>query len=372
MRSDKSSFGVFNLVADLKMDAPQQVFCIVSLALTALFSLECSASAIPRYLNPRLKIDFYKDTCPELDKVVEERIAYWSSLDPTTPAPVLRLFFHDCFVGGCDGSVLINSTNVNSAEKDAAINFSIGNFYVIDDIKERLELVCPNTVSCADTIALAAVYSIKQSGGPLYEIELGRRDGLTSYAQSSQTLLPAFNLTTDGLLEDLLNVGLNEVDLVALSGAHTIGQGHCQSIANRIYPHIDSTYHKGYGQELLALCSDNYTLKGSNFDPDVQFFNDPITSLVFDNQYYKNLLQGYGAFTSDNTLAEDPRTRPLVEKFAADQDEFFYQFGISLRKMGKISFLSGTQGQIRKQCWVRNSGNADFAFNPVSFNFTDS
>ncbi len=63
---------------------------------------------------------------------------------------------------GCDASVLINSTNVNRAEKDAAINFSIGNFFVIDDIKEQLEKECPGVVSCADVLALVAVYSVKQ------------------------------------------------------------------------------------------------------------------------------------------------------------------------------------------------------------------
>ena len=57
-----------------------------------------------------------------------------------------------------------------------------------------------------------------QAGGPLYPIELGRRDALTSYAPSSQTLLPAFSLNVSGLLEDFHNVGLDLVDLVTLSG----------------------------------------------------------------------------------------------------------------------------------------------------------
>jgi hypothetical protein len=52
----------------------------------------------------------------------------------------------------------------------------------------------------------------------LYEIELGRRDSLTSYSPSALTYLPAFSLNVSGLLEDLQTVGLDEVDLVALSG----------------------------------------------------------------------------------------------------------------------------------------------------------
>eukprot|EP00249_Psilotum_nudum_P005945 c19341_g1_i1 orf=153-1271(+) len=325
-----------------------------------------------QYLNPPLRVDFYAQSCPQFSKIVEDRVAYYSSLDGTTPAPLLRLFFHDCFVQGCDGSVLINSTTKNSAEKDADINFSIGNFFVLDDIKRKLEEECPNTVSCADVIALTAVYSIKQAGGPLYQIELGRRDALTSYAPSAETLLPAFNLTVNGLLENLANVGLDETDLVALSGAHTIGQGHCESIVNRIGPHVDGQYHKGYQQQLLANCTDDGSLRYPNYDNNTQFFNDPITPLVFDNQYYKNLKLGYGLFTSDVSLYNDPRTRNLVDLYAKNQSAFFHQFGISLQKMGTIGILTGTQGQIRKQCWVRNSNNADYAFNPDSLQFTDS
>lgn len=148
------------------------------------------------------------------------------------------------------------------------------------------------------------------------------------------------------------------------TGAHTIGQGHCKSIQNRIFPTVDARYHHGYGAELLANCTLNGALTGGAFDVDVQYFMDPITSVTFDNAYFTALLQGYGVFTTDVTLIEDNRTRPYVELFAADERAFFRQFGRSLRKMGKIGVLSGTQGQIRKQCWVRNSNNADFAFNP--------
>jgi hypothetical protein len=114
------------------------------------------------YIAPPLEFDFYKKTCPQLPRIVQKVVAAEFAFDPTSAGPQLRLFFHDCFVQGCDASVLINSTNVNQAEKDAAINFSIGNFFVIDDIKEQLEKECPGVVSCADVLALVAVYSVKQ------------------------------------------------------------------------------------------------------------------------------------------------------------------------------------------------------------------
>jgi peroxidase len=57
---------------------------------------------------------------------------------------------------GCEGSVLLNSTKGNTAEKDAKPNLTLEAFDVIDDIKAALEKECPGKVSCADILAIAA------------------------------------------------------------------------------------------------------------------------------------------------------------------------------------------------------------------------
>ncbi len=119
----------------------------------------------------------------------------------------------------------------------------------------------------------------------------------------------------------------------------------------------------------MANCTDNGYLKLPNYDNNTQFFNDPVTPLQFDNQYFKNLKENLGLFTTDESLFNDERTRKLVKTFASNQDAFFKQFGISFRKMGKIGVLTGTQGQIRNQCWVRNSHNVDPALDPASLDF---
>jgi hypothetical protein len=50
---------------------------------------------------------------------------------------------------------------MNQIEKNVIINFSLGNFFVIDDIKEQLKKECPSVVSCISVLTLVVVYFIK-------------------------------------------------------------------------------------------------------------------------------------------------------------------------------------------------------------------
>jgi peroxidase len=70
---------------------------------------------------------------------------------------LLRMHFHDCFVQGCDASVLIDEPNI---EKTTPPNLSLRGYEVIDDAKTKLDAACPGIVSCADILALAARDSI--------------------------------------------------------------------------------------------------------------------------------------------------------------------------------------------------------------------
>ncbi|KAF8704833.1 hypothetical protein HU200_031071 [Digitaria exilis] len=100
-----------------------------------------------------LQVGFYDSYCPDAEDIVRSTVEHYYDKDATIAPGLLRLHFHDCFVQGCDGSILIAGP---SSERSAPQNFGLRGFEVIDDAKSQLEAVCPGVVSCADILALAA------------------------------------------------------------------------------------------------------------------------------------------------------------------------------------------------------------------------
>jgi len=81
---------------------------------------------------------------------------------PSTAPDILRLFFHDCFVNGCDASVLLDG---KGTEKTAKPNARLEGFDMVDNMKTKLEKKCPGVVSCADLLAFAARDAVTLAGG---------------------------------------------------------------------------------------------------------------------------------------------------------------------------------------------------------------
>jgi peroxidase len=102
-------------------------------------------------------LGYYCTTCPNVESIVKSTIKNHVKKDYTLPPTLLRMHFHDCFVHGCDASVLIDGPN---AEKTTIPNLGLRGYEVIHDAKEKLETVCPGVVSCADILALAARDSV--------------------------------------------------------------------------------------------------------------------------------------------------------------------------------------------------------------------
>uniref|UniRef100_A0A453L198 Plant heme peroxidase family profile domain-containing protein n=1 Tax=Aegilops tauschii subsp. strangulata TaxID=200361 RepID=A0A453L198_AEGTS len=104
-----------------------------------------------------LKVGYYAQTCPRAEEIVRRVMARALAREARSVASVMRLQFHDCFVNGCDGSVLMDATPTMAGEKEALSNInSLRSFEVVDEVKSALEEQCPGIVSCADIIIMAA------------------------------------------------------------------------------------------------------------------------------------------------------------------------------------------------------------------------
>jgi peroxidase len=322
------------------------------LALAAAAATVCSAQQ-----QQQLRRNYYASVCPNVESIVRDAVASKYRETFITVGATVHLFFHDCFVEGCDASVVVASTpNSTAAEKDHPVNLSLAGdgFDTVIRAKAAVDAVprCRNRVSCADILAMATRDAIALAGGPSYAVELGRLDGLSSTASSVDGKLapPTFNL--DQLTAVFARNGLSRADMVALSAGHTVGFAHCGTFAARIRGGSaeaapDPTMNGSLAAKLAAWCPDGV-------DPRVAVTMDVVTPRVFDNQYFRNLQAGMGLLASDQLLYTDTRSRPIVDALARSSVAFERAFVEAITKMGRIGVKTGAQGNIRRNCAVLN------------------
>src|SRR5947207_14334491 len=142
------------------------------------------------------------------------------------------------------------------------------------------------TVSWADLVALGGAAAVQKCGGPLIEIGLGRTDGIEP---APRNRLPA-GYEGPGLLKTMFaRMGLGPRELVALSGAHTLG-----------------------------------------FTQRRPFTPQPWT---FTNAYFTQLLAQPALLNTDTALIDDPELRPFVELYAANEARFLADFADAFRRL---------------------------------------
>ncbi|MQL72101.1 hypothetical protein Taro_004441 [Colocasia esculenta] len=303
----------------------------------------------------QLSPTFYSQSCPSLQKIVRRQVLNAIKNETRMAASLLRLHFHDCFVNGCDGSILLD---LDDGEKFALPNINSARGYeVVDNIKCAVESACPsNIVSCADILALAARDSVLLSGGPSWKVPLGRRDGLVSNQTLANTNLPSPFESVSQIIAKFANMDLNITDVVTLSGAHTIGLARCALFSNRLFNFSgtgapDPTMDADMVEDLQSVCPQ--TGDGNTTAP-----LDRNSTDAFDNHYFVNILANKGLLSSDQGLfsSDDAAstTRELVRAYSQNQTLFFADFANSMAKMGNIGVLTGSSGEVRTNCRVVN------------------
>nr|XP_043639600.1 peroxidase 7-like [Erigeron canadensis] len=307
-----------------------------------LHSLKVPSLSDAERLEDELSYSLYHKSCGQAEGIIYKKVQEWVKKDPTLAPSLIRLHFHDCSVRGCDASILLDHSG---SERSANVSKSLRGFELINAIKAELEKKCPKTVSCADILATVARDATVLAGGPFWMIPFGRKDGRVSLAKEASSV-PMGRESITHLIEFFQSKGLNVLDLVVLSGAHTIGRSTCESVQHRLYdykgtkkpdPSIDPQY-LNYLRRKCRWATENVYL-------------DATTPNTFDVQYYHNLKKKMGLLSTDQLLYSDSRTKPITEALTFQSSLFSNQFSVSMVKLANIlDAKSQDNGEIRTHC----------------------
>lgn len=319
--------------------------------LVVLFAL---ATTLPSLVQSQsTRVGFYSSSCPRAEAIVKQTVQKHFTSTPSIAPGLLRMHFHDCFVQGCDASVLLDGPNT---EKTAGPNRGLRGWEVIDDAKTQLEAACPGVVSCADILALAARDSVILTKGINWKVPTGRLDGRVSLASETSNL-PGFTDSIEVQKTKFQAFGLNTQDLVTLVGGHTIGTSACQFFRYRLYNFTttgngaDPTINPSFVPQLRALCP-------QNGDATKRVDLDTGSATRFDATFFTNLRNGRGILESDQKLWTDASTKSIVQSFLGVRGlrpmNFNVEFGRSMVKMSTIGLKSADKGEIRRICSAIN------------------
>ncbi|KAF8399298.1 hypothetical protein HHK36_015163 [Tetracentron sinense] len=234
---------------------------------------------------------------------------------------------------GCDASILLDDTATFTGEKNALPkqNSAIG-YDVIDTIKSQVEASCNGTH--VSTIVGLSLQLRRRS----WNVPLGRRDAKTASQSAADSQIPSPFAT---LISMFAAKGLNAQDMTVLSGAHSIGQAQCFTFRTRIYN--ETNIDPRFATTRRANCP--ATGGNTNLAPlDIQTVNQ------FDNNYFQNLVAWRRLLHSDQVLFNNGSQDALVQTYSLNNGHFVADFAAAMVKMGNISPLTGTEGEIRKNC----------------------
>ncbi|KAL9436815.1 hypothetical protein AB3S75_022792 [Citrus x aurantiifolia] len=327
---------------------------LVALALSLFVANADAAVSLPQPV--KLEWHYYKvhNRCDDAEAYIRHQVELFYKHDKTIAPKLLRLLYSDCFVTGCDASILLDGPN---SEKTAPQNWGLGALVLIDKIKVVLEQRCPGAVSCSDILNLATRDAVHMAGAPSYPVFTGRRDGMTSTKESVD--LPSPSISWKESLACFQSKGLDVQDMVTLLGAHTMGQTRCRYIVDRLYNYKntgkpDPSMNTTLLNQLRKECPPR-TRKGQS-DPLVYLNPETGSSYRFSESYYSRVKTHEAVLGVDQQLSNgDNNTLQIVDEFAAGFEDFRKALALSMSRMGSINVLTGKQGEIRRNCRCTNA-----------------
>ncbi|KAI4863429.1 putative class II peroxidase [Hypoxylon rubiginosum] len=121
----------------------------------------------------------------------------------------IRLAFHDCFPGSCDGSIILSDECTARGE----------NTQLVDICSTLGDKATQYSVGTADLIQFAAAFGIAAcTNGPVVSIVVGRTDSSDANAEDQ---MPGPTDDAASIVSAFAAKGFSVTELVALVGAHT-------------------------------------------------------------------------------------------------------------------------------------------------------
>ncbi|KAL8153514.1 LOW QUALITY PROTEIN: hypothetical protein V2J09_011274 [Rumex salicifolius] len=323
------------------------VVLLHALIIGAVLMAKATVDAAISLPKDTLTRQYYKkhNTCDDLEAVIKHQVWYYMQKDKSIAPKLARLLYSDCFVTGCDASILLAGED---SERKASQNIGLGGFAVIDKIKEVVEKRCPGVVSCADILNLATRDAIHLAGGPSYIIRTGRKDGFSSKASTVNLPLPS--ISVDELLKYFQSKGLDDFT----------PWERCRYIMDRLYnfngsgksdPSMDDTNLAS----LRAKCPK--TKKKGEHEGIVAMNPDAGSEYALSNTTYTRIVNYKAVMGVDQQLMYNKDTMQLAQEFSDTLQDFKLALALSMARMSEIGVLNGSNGEIRRHCAYSNKDN---------------
>jgi len=255
-------------------------------------------------------------------------------------------------MGGANGSIIyapeINHGANNGLNK--AVNF-------LKPFKSDYPLI-----SWADLIQMASAVAIEHAGGPRIDMIYGRADvdgpeacpGRTSRGTGDNAGLPdaepPYGCKAVDAATHLRNIfhrmGFSDQEIVALSGAHTLG---------RAFKERSGTVPEGYGEanacpytKAVGLCPVRHDGAAGVGMPGGRSWTKQW--LKFDNSYFRDYVAKdphLAWFSTDRALHEDPEFRKTFLIYKEDQAAFFKDYAAAHKKLSELGSKFSPDGGIK-------------------------
>ncbi|XP_034675870.1 probable L-ascorbate peroxidase 6, chloroplastic/mitochondrial isoform X2 [Vitis riparia] len=175
-------------------------------------------------------------------------------------------------------------------------------------------------VTYADLFQLASATAVEEAGGPKIPMKYGRVDASGPEQCPEEGRLPAAGPPSpaDHLRDVFYRMGLNDKEIVALSGAHTLGRSRPER--------------SGWGKPETKYTKDGPGAPGGQ--------SWTVQWLKFDNSYFKDIKEKIDeellVLPTDAILFEDPSFKVYAEKYAVDQEAFFKDYAEAHAKLSNL------------------------------------